>query len=98
MLRETRGLYPGLLAQEEPGNTVKHYLVDLPPQGRITESGLITVPIAGDVGGAPDGRISDMLPYAIPAGDQTVESTKQGETRPTSNLFLLGAAALLFFV
>lgn len=50
--RQVRGIVPGLLDQPSPGYLSLNYLEDFPPQGKITASGLITVPIAGDPVGA----------------------------------------------
>jgi hypothetical protein len=96
-LRQVRGIFPGLLSQEDPGFDVYHYLDVLPLQGKVTESGLVTVPVAGPVGGRPGDAIAS--PTDVPSGPLTKEAAKQGEPetgKPFPWVPVAALAALLF--
>jgi hypothetical protein len=77
-LRQTRGVVPGILSQEDPGNVVFHYLDRAPTGGKVSASGLITGPLTGD--GVETAQSGDPGPRAfdLGAGDPVTETVSNG--------------------
>ena len=97
--RKVRGIVPGLFDQATPGFLSLNYLEDFPPQGKVTASGLITVPFAGDPVGPPGDPIVTGVsrkvgidnPVTVTA-TQTRDAANQ-ESKPFPWLLALAAAA-----
>lgn len=99
-LRQVRGIYPGLLDQVKPGIMVVNTLDNLPPQGKVTRSGLIVAPISSDVQGDGDPIVSGVSGHAVtepvtmtPIGMETRQAAQQ-DTRALPWWLLLPLAAI----
>lgn len=101
-VRQVRGFFPGTLAQPRITAFVHEGLPNDPAGGKITVSGLITVPLTGPgrLGPALQDPVTMQVPVGIlPTGSQTREASRL-QTTPRGNgtalLWLTGAWLLLF--
>lgn len=99
-VREVRGIFPGFLAQEDPTVTVNQGVSpseDLGVQGRITPSGIVTVPVStGFIGPVATDPVFDVS--TAPTGNQTKEGAGQKDPFGGNALIVAGLLVIVFLV